>query len=157
MKSSSVQYLLPEAHARVAELVAEQRYIQAIKLVREVTGAGLAEAKEYVDGMKGEIFARRVPPEVQARARAMIAEGKVKPAIKMVRVETELGLQAAKDYVHALREGRVHAPPPGGHAVLSDRVRAFKYSGDHESAIALVCAETGMRRDEAARFVEAIR
>jgi hypothetical protein len=41
--------------------------------------------------------------------------------------------------------------------MLSDRVRAFKHAGDYESAVAIVCAETGMGRDEAARFVEALR
>ncbi|WP_210748623.1 ribosomal protein L7/L12 [Actinomadura latina] len=159
MKKSSapVRYMLPEAHERVVELVAEQKFIHAIRLVREVTGTGLVEAKEYVDELKGPVFARLVPPEVQAKARAMLAEGKVRPAVKMVRAETGLGLKAAKDYVDAVLEGRVPTLPPAGTGVLSDRVRAFKLAGDFESAVALVCAETGMRRDEAARFVEALR
>ncbi|SNT01057.1 Ribosomal protein L7/L12 C-terminal domain-containing protein [Actinomadura meyerae] len=153
----SAQYLLPEAYERVVRLVAEEKYIPAIKLVREATGLGLKEAKEYVDGLKGQVFAQQVPPEVQAKARAMIGEGRTKPAVKMVRAETGLGLRAAKDFIDALREGRVHAPAdtgPGG--LLSDRVRAFLAAGDHASAVALVCAETGMRPDEAERFVAAL-
>ncbi|WP_371951166.1 ribosomal protein L7/L12 [Actinomadura monticuli] len=157
MKSSASRYILPEARERVVELVAKEQYIPAIKLVREVTGLGLKEAKEYVDGMKGEVFARQVPPEVQGKVRALLAEGKVKPAAALVRVEAGLGRQAAKDYVDAVRQGLVHAPSLDGGGMLSDRVRAFKHAGDYESAVAMVCAETGMGRDEAARFVEALR
>jgi ribosomal protein L7/L12 len=153
----NAHYILPEARERVAELVAKEQYIPAIKLVREVTGLGLKEAKEYVDGLKGEVFARRVPPEVQGRVRALLAEGKVKPAAALVRVETGLGKRGAKDYVDAVRQGLVPAPARDGSGMLSDRVRAFKHAGDYESAVAIVCAETGMGRDEAARFVEALR
>ncbi|NVI88496.1 ribosomal protein L7/L12 [Actinomadura sp. BRA 177] len=153
----NARYILPEARERVVELVAKEQYIPAIKLVREVTGLGLKEAKEYVDGMKGEIFAQRVPPEVQGKVRALLAEGKVKPAAALVRVETGLGKRGAKDYVDAVRQGLVHAPAHDGSGMLSDRVRAFKHAGDYESAVAIVCAETGMGRDEAARFVEALR
>ncbi|WP_433462131.1 ribosomal protein L7/L12 [Spirillospora sp. CA-128828] len=151
---SSVPYVLPEARERVIELVSRGQYLPAIKLVREATGAGLKEAKEYVDGLKGEAFGRVVPPEVQAKARALIADGRWKDAAKLVRRDTGLGLRASKDYVDAVREGRM-PPQPG--AVLSDRVRAFKAAGDHESAIALVRAETGMQWDEAQRFVDALR
>ncbi|MFG2014718.1 ribosomal protein L7/L12 [Actinomadura geliboluensis] len=153
----SARYLLPEAYERVVGLIAEEKYIPAIKLVRQATGLGLKEAKEYVDGLKGQVFARQVPPQVQAKARAMIAEGRAKPAVKMVRAETGLGSQAAKDFVQALRDGLVVAPvaDPGG--TLSDRVRAFQAAGDYASAVALVCAETGMRPEEAERFVAALQ
>lgn len=154
----SVPYLLPEAREKVLDLVGQGRLIPAIKLVRQVTGAGLKEAKEYVDALKGEAFARTVPPEVRERARALIVEGRWKEATKLVRAETDLGLRGAKDYIDAVREGRVREiPAPGGvRALLSDRVRAFKDAGDDESALALVCAETGMSRDEARRFVDAL-
>lgn len=158
MKSSpSARHLLPETRERVDELIGEGRLIPAIKLVREATGLGLKDAKEYVDGLKGEVLARRVPPEVHAKVRAMIAGGKVKPAVALVRVETELGRQAAKDYVDAVLTGRVQVHPAERSGTLSDRVRAFEQAGDHASAVALVCAETGMSRDEAARFVDALR
>nr|WP_165966086.1 ribosomal protein L7/L12 [Actinomadura sp. 7K534] len=151
---SSVPYLLPEGRERVLTMIGKGQYIPAIKLVREVTGLGLKEAKEYVDSLKGEAFARVVPPEAQGKAQALIAQGSPKDAVKLIRRELGLDSRAAKDYVKALQDGRLTIAPVG---VLSDRVRAFKQAGDHESAIALVCAETGMRRDEAIRFVEAIR
>jgi ribosomal protein L7/L12 len=153
---SPVPYLLPEAREQVVALVSRGQNIPAIKLVREVTGAGLLEAKEYVDGLKGEALGRVVPPEVQAKARVMIAEGRWKDAAKLVRKETGMKLKTAKDYVDAVREGRGPAQPGQVSGVLSDRVRAFKLAGDHEAAITLVCAETGMRRDEAQHFVDAL-
>ena len=154
---SSVPYVLPEARERVIELVGKGHYIPAIKLVREVSGAGLKEAKEYVDALRGESFAKAVPSDVQAKARALIAEGKWKEAVKLVRKDIGLDRRAAKDYVDAVREGRLPMMPQGGPpGMLSERVRAFKHAGDFESAVALVCAETGMGRDEAHRFVDAL-
>ncbi|MFG2085175.1 MULTISPECIES: ribosomal protein L7/L12 [unclassified Spirillospora] len=154
---SSVPHVHPEARERVIELVRRGKYIPAIKFVREATGAGLKEAKEYVDGLRAEAFDRMVPPEIQARARALIIGGRKKDAAKLVRKYIGLDARAAKDYVRALQMGHPSTPPAAPHGVLSDRVRAFKHAGDYESAVALVCAETGMGRDEAQRFVDALR
>src|SRR5690606_16814464 len=111
------------------------------------------------------------------RVRALLAEGRRKDAVKMVRKEAGLDSRGAKDYVGAIQGGYLPAAPPVGAApagpppvpqqgawgqgawgqgTLSDRVRAMKRLGDHESAIATVCAETGMTRDEARAFVEAL-
>ncbi|WP_205718582.1 ribosomal protein L7/L12 [Actinomadura sp. WMMA1423] len=152
----SVPYVIPEARERAIALVADGDMIPAIKLIRQATGLGLKEAKEYVDGLKGEAYARTVPFDVQAKARALLAEGRGKDAAKLVHRETSLGMRAAKDYVTAVQEGWVPAEPHTERPLLSDRVRAFKAAGDHESAIAVVCAETGMHRGEAQRFVEAL-
>ncbi|WP_165978449.1 hypothetical protein [Actinomadura darangshiensis] len=154
---SSVPYVLPETRERVIELLSRGQNIPAIKLVREASGAGLKEAKEYADGLKGEALGRVVAPEVQAKARALVAEGRWKDAAKLVRKHSGLKLKSAKDYVDAVREGRVPAQPGEVRGALADRVRAFKASGDHESAIALVCAETGMQWDEAQHFVAALQ
>ncbi|WP_149256986.1 ribosomal protein L7/L12 [Actinomadura sp. K4S16] len=152
-----VPYVIPEAREKAIALVAGGDMIPAIKLIRQVTGLGLKEAKDYVDGLKGEAYARSVPVDVQAKARALIAEGRGKDAVKLVKRETSLGTRGAKEYVDAVRAGWVPAEPPEERPVLSDRVRAFKAAGDYESAIALVCAETGMQREEAHRFIEALR
>ncbi|MEU8797331.1 ribosomal protein L7/L12 [Spirillospora sp. NPDC048819] len=161
---SSVPPMHPEARERVIEMVRRGKYIPAVKFVREATGAGLKEAKEYVDGLRAEAFDRMVPPEIQAQARVLIAGSREKEAVKLVHQYIRLDTRAAKDYVRALQMGHVPAPPPAvpppaaaPHGVLSDRVRAFKHAGDYESAVALVCAETGMGRDEAQRFVDALR
>ncbi|REE98647.1 50S ribosomal protein L7/L12 [Thermomonospora umbrina] len=96
-------------------------------------------------------------PETYAEVTALIGEGKLIPAIKLVRKETGLGLKEAKDYTEAIRDGRVAPPAPiGPPGMLSDRVRGFLRAGDRDAAVALVQAETGMSRPEATRFVEAL-
>ncbi|WP_207943121.1 ribosomal protein L7/L12 [Actinomadura sp. KC345] len=155
--TSFVPYVPSETRDRVIVLVERGRHIPAIKLVREATGAGLKEAKEYVDVLKGVVFARAVPPDVQAKVHALLAERRPKEAARLVRKGTGLDSKAAKDYVKALREGRLPTVSQGGPSgVPSDRVREFKHAGDLESAVALACAETGMGRDEALRFVHAL-
>lgn len=42
----------PEAHDEVRRLAQEGKVIEAIKLYRDQTGAGLAEAKQHVDGLR---------------------------------------------------------------------------------------------------------
>jgi len=158
---------LPEVRERILTLIGTGQYIPAIKLVREVTGLGLKDAKDYVDGLKGEAYARVIPPDVEGKARSLLAEGRRKDAVKLVRAETGLDSRGAKDYVKMLQAGLLPAasasgessskPSPWGRGTLSDRVRAMKRLGDHESAIAMVCAETGMNRDEARTFVDALR
>jgi hypothetical protein len=41
----------PQAHARIAEALRDGRKIEAIKIMREATGLGLAEAKTAVEAM----------------------------------------------------------------------------------------------------------
>lgn len=53
----SVPYVMPEARAQAVALVAEGDVIPAVRLIRQATGLGLKEAKDYVDGLKG----RRTP------------------------------------------------------------------------------------------------
>jgi ribosomal protein L7/L12 len=101
----------PETKALALEQVAEGKLLKAIKLVRNATGSSYKEAKEYVDLLRTEVVAQRVPSETRERARGLIAEGKPVHAIKLVRDETGMGLRDAKDYVEAVRAGRIHAAP----------------------------------------------
>jgi Ribosomal protein L7/L12 C-terminal domain len=95
---------------------------------------------------------RPLPPEVVGRLQSLIANRQKILAIKEIRGHTGLGLKEAKDLADALEAGHYHpAATP-----LSDRVRAFKATGDHASALALVRAETGMTPAEADRFIQAL-
>jgi ribosomal protein L7/L12 len=145
--------ILPETRVRALELVATGKRGAAVKLVRRATGVGSKEAKEYVDGLKAEVLARSVPAEVEARAVSLIARGKWIDAAKEVRESSPLGLKDAKDYVDGLRSGALRTRGEGSD--LSARARALKAT-DHESAIALVQTETGMRREEAECFIAAL-
>jgi hypothetical protein len=99
-----------------------------------------------------------------AQVQALLVQGNMIQAIKVVREETRMGLKDAKDYVDAMAAGRPAlgpwgvvplAPQPGG-APLSERARAFRSAGDPASAVALVRAETGMSQSEAERFLDAL-
>jgi ribosomal protein L7/L12 len=97
----------------VSELLARGNKIGAIKLVREQTGLGLKEAKDYVDALEaGTAPALPVvsPPAPSAlsgealeqEARALVERGNKIGAIKLVREQTGLGLKESKDYVDRL-------------------------------------------------------
>lgn len=147
--------VFPETRQRAMELVAEGKLIHAIKLVRKATGADLLSAKQYVDGLHLGLVVQRVPPEVADRARALVAGGDPKAAGEHVRKAAGLSRAEGRQYVDALQTG---LPPAAGGVgrTLSERVRAFTAAGDRPSAVALVRVETGMRHDEAERFVDAL-
>lgn len=97
--------VLPETRALALDLVAEGNRGSAVRLVRRATGASTKEAREYVDRLKAEVLARSVPAETEARAVALVAQGKWIDAAKEVRQSTPLGLKDAKEYVDGLRSG----------------------------------------------------
>jgi len=95
-------------------LLLERRTIEAIKRVRERTGMGLKEAKDYVDALeRGESPASGAQADstsfesgdLDDEVRALLSAGRKIEAIKRVRERTGLGLKEAKDYVERF-EGR---------------------------------------------------
>lgn len=94
---------------KVRELIADGHLINAIKTVREETGIGLKEAKDYVEALrdgkiptapesKKPIFDDSISPD--ADVQALVNEGKIIEAIKFVRERTGCGLKEANDYVN---------------------------------------------------------
>ncbi len=93
---------LPE---RVRALLAAGRKIEAIKIYREQTGVGLAEAKDAVEKLeRGEAVdsGNPVASDFDQQLLELIAKGKKIPAIKLYRERTNVGLKEAKDAVEAL-------------------------------------------------------
>jgi ribosomal protein L7/L12 len=98
-----------EADARA--LMAHSK-IAAIKRVRELTDIGLKEAKDYVDALeRGErpaapattpLAEPLAPEEMDDAARQLVKMGNTIAAIKLVREQTGMGLQEAKEYVERL-------------------------------------------------------
>jgi ribosomal protein L7/L12 len=98
----------------VQALVARGNKIEAIKRLRDLTGLGLKEAKDYVESLpsipsSGDDF----PPDAQPaprslsemdldELRALVAQGNKIVAIKRCRELTGLGLKEAKDFVDTL-------------------------------------------------------
>lgn len=128
----------PEVETKARELMARDQKIHAIRIVRQASGMGLKEAKDWVEALPhrprtpaaapaapaGPIASRPavdiVPPEVEANARALMSSGEAITAIKVVREATGMGLKEAKDWVESLpllpRRTSSSPPAPGATA-----------------------------------------
>jgi ribosomal protein L7/L12 len=89
-----------------AELAAGHK-IEAIKLFRAASGAGLAEAKRAVEALEagqpiGEQGIESASDDQIAKIQAAIFAGNKIQAIKLHRAATGLGLKESKDFVEAL-------------------------------------------------------
>lgn len=123
--------------------------VLVLMLVLVAAPAGMAMAKS-------SRVPRPVTPQTWDEAKALSDKGELIKAIKTVRQHTGMSLKEAKDCVEAIKDGRMPRPPASQGVPLSDRVRAFRDFGDRDSALALVQAETGMSREEAGRFIDAL-
>jgi ribosomal protein L7/L12 len=98
-----------ELNPEVVLQLATQNKIEAIRLVRERTGMGLKEAKDYVEALSSD---RPVPlppspattasSDLDSEVRQLVSQGKLIEAIRLVRERTGMGLKEAKDYVDRL-------------------------------------------------------
>jgi ribosomal protein L7/L12 len=101
----------------VRSLLAQGKKIAAIKLYREQTGVGLAEAKNAVesiergDGLPDHAAAATAADPIQ-QILQLLAAGKKIEAIKIYRQQTNVGLKEAKDAVEALAAENGIVPPP---------------------------------------------
>lgn len=97
---------------RIERLVADHQQIQAIKLLRERTGLGLADAKAAVDAVaRGEWVPTAVPDsapptggwaDLTPKLRELKADGKPDRAIRLLRDHTGMSLKEAQDAVDRL-------------------------------------------------------
>jgi ribosomal protein L7/L12 len=94
----------------ILSLVRKGQKIAAIKLYREQTGSGLADAKEAVESLAaGQPIEQRSPeadgitPEsLEGHVLALMRSRRVIEAIKLYRSRTGAGLKASKDAVESL-------------------------------------------------------
>ena len=117
----------------VLALVRGGRKIEAIKLYRDVTGAGLKEAKDAVEALERDGAGppkrrgRRGPASTMRRSSSCCGPAKRIRAIKLYRERTGTGLADSKSAVEAM--ARAEGLPVGGSgcgsAVLSLLVIAF--------------------------------
>lgn len=98
--------------AAVLALVRAGQKISAIKLYREQTGAGLAEAKTAVEALEegkplpaSSLAPRPAPAADEAEVRRLAKAGELIMAIKLHRQITGLGLAESKAAVEKLRDG----------------------------------------------------
>jgi ribosomal protein L7/L12 len=105
-------------------LVADGQKIEAIKLYRDITGAGLKEAKDAVEALeRGDAPVPRSIPSSgdDAEILELVRAGQKIRAIKLYRDKTGAGLADAKNAVEAM--ARAHGLPTAqsgcGAAVLA--------------------------------------
>jgi ribosomal protein L7/L12 len=162
------------ADSVVRAMAARGDKIEAIRMVREMTGLGLAEAKNYVEALPNAppmmTVARQMVmassgvagvASVRAEAIAMVNRGQTIEAIKLVRERTGMGLKEAKDYVDSLAEGQrtgVHDPRrPLDDPRLRQQVAALLAGGQHDQAMKLVLGMGGVSIEAARHFIDQVR
>ena len=103
---------------QILDLMSQGREIDAIKLYRSWTSAGLKEAKNAVEAMaRGESVHIPVPApsladdSMDGQIRALLAKKQKIEAIKTYRLATNLGLKEAKDYVESIEAQMLPQPP----------------------------------------------
>jgi ribosomal protein L7/L12 len=99
--------------ADVRSLLTQNRKIEAIKIYRERTGVGLAEAKDAVERLEqGSTLADEgpLPANIDSRLLELLMAGRKIEAIKLYRVQTHSGLKEAKEAVEALATRNGVAP-----------------------------------------------
>lgn len=102
--------------AELRALLSEGRKIEAVKLYRERTGAGLKEAKDAVETIeRGESVAsgEALDSSLEAEMVSLLEGGKKVEAIKLYRERTGTGLKEAKDAVEAIAADRHIATSSG--------------------------------------------
>jgi kynurenine formamidase/ribosomal protein L7/L12 len=145
--------------AELLALLAEGRKIEAIKRYREVTGAGLAVAKETVEALeRGEPLPTKEPVDSAFGNEIvlLLQGGKKIGAIKLYRERTGVGLKEAKDAVEALERGEsLPTREPVDSSMEAEIVRLLE-AGKKIEAIKVYRERTGVGLKEAKDAVEAV-
>jgi ribosomal protein L7/L12 len=163
------------ADSVVRAMAARGETIQAIKMVREMTGLGLKEAKDYVDALPNAppmmTVARQMvaaaaagtggSTSMRTDAAALVARGQALDAIKLVRERTGMGLKEAKDYVDELAEGqrRANADPrrPLDDPGLRETVAGLLAGGQSNEAMRLIQRVSGCSIEAARTYIDQVR
>jgi len=104
----------------IRELLAARQKINAIKVYRQVTGAGLKDAKEAVEAIEagGKLDASRLTTQVNltsspadeasiiAQASLLVREGNKIAAIRLLRSHYDVSLKVAKNAADQLEKGQ---------------------------------------------------
>lgn len=109
--------LPPSALAAIRAALAAGNKIEAVKLMREATGLGLAESKAAVERLESHGDASVLPAQAPVQTGILppgvgeaLAAGNKIEAIRLYREATRVGLKEAKDAVEAIDRQRLGLP-----------------------------------------------
>jgi ribosomal protein L7/L12 len=101
--------LRPDQVQEIHKLLHERKMIHAIKLYREATGVGLAEAKSAIEEMARNEYTKppddvrdRDNPVLESRIKSLLSRNRKVDAVKIYREEFGVGLKEAKDAVDTI-------------------------------------------------------
>ncbi len=146
-----------DSESELTRLLQAGRKLEAIKRFRELTGAGLKEAKDAVEAiLQGRPFPLPGKPDqgFERELTELLQAGRKLEAIKRFRELTGAGLKEAKDAVEAIEQGRPSAllgqPDEGFERELTGMLQA----GRKIDAIKRFREQTGAGLKEAKEAVE---
>ena len=101
----------PNTEGQIRKMLAAGNKIAAIKLYREVTGVGLAEAKATVEAMQYRNYVDTTPPPQTSESdsflgnqiKRLLTERKKIEAVRVYREAYQCGLKEAKDAVDLIQ------------------------------------------------------
>jgi ribosomal protein L7/L12 len=175
--SPTASMTMAAADSIVRAMAARGETVQAVKMVREMTGLGLKEAKDYVDSLPNAppitAVARQVAlaasgaggaasgASVRTEALALLARGDKLEAIKLVRERTGMGLAEAKDYVEDLAAGQpaagVDPRRPLDDPRLRQAVTELVAAGQPDQAMRLIQSASGCSIEAARHYIDQVR
>jgi len=140
--------LRPDQVQEIHDLIHQKQIIHAIKLYREATGVGLAEAKEAIEEMAGDEFSKPAfgvrdydNPILESRIKSLLARRRKVDAVKIYREEYGVGLKEAKDAVDRIQATMKQSNSSTAYepAISAD---PFAYDDSNRRRIILVMAIT---------------
>jgi ribosomal protein L7/L12 len=111
--------LRPDQVQEIHKLLHDRKVIHAIKLYREATGVGLAEAKAAVEEMAQNEYTK--PPDdvrdmdnpvLESRIKSLLSRNRKVDAVKIYREEYGVSLKEAKEAVERLEASMTSAASP---------------------------------------------
>ncbi len=173
--SAGSSMTMAAADSVVRAMAARGEKIQAIKMVREMTGLGLKEAKDYVESLPDAPSMMTVARQLlgasgsaapvagtsmRTEALALVSRGQAIEAIKLVRERTGMGLKEAREYVDELAAGQGGGSDPRRPLEdprLQQSVAQLLAAGQNEQAMRLIQSVSGCSIEAARHYIDQIR
>jgi ribosomal protein L7/L12 len=109
--------LTPDQVQKIHQLLHDKQLLQAVKVYRDATGVSLAEAREDVEEMARNEYAKPPSgvrsfddPVLESKIRSLLSKGKKIEAVKIYRAEYGTSLKEAKDAVDGIEASLPREP-----------------------------------------------